>query len=45
MPATRRFVTFRCEFVPDLQVPGLWVKDSGKGLDARKFVFAALNNC
>ena len=43
-PATQRSVTSRCEFVPDLRVPGLCVKDSGKGLDAQKFAFAALNN-
>src|SRR6266481_7075824 len=43
-PATRRFVTSRCEFVPGLRAPGPFVTDSGKGLDAQKFAFVALNN-
>ena len=43
-PATQRFVTYRCESVPDLRVPDPFVKDSGKGLDFQKFAFAALNN-
>src|SRR5262249_4305504 len=43
--ATQQSVTSRCEFVPDLRVPGRCVKDSGKGLDAQKFGFEALNNC
>jgi len=37
-------VTSRCEFVPDLRVPGLGLKDSGTDLDFQKFEFAALNN-
>src|SRR5215475_2115634 len=43
-PAIQRLVTSRCEFVPDLRVPGLCVKDSGKDLDAQKFAFGELNN-
>jgi hypothetical protein len=44
MPATLRFVTYLCEFVPDSRVPDLAMKDSGKGLDDQKFAFAGLNN-
>ena len=43
-PATQPFVTCRCEFVRRLPAPGPCVKDSGKGLDAQKFGFGALNN-
>src|SRR5260370_16436142 len=44
-PATRQFVTFRCEFVPDLRALGLCVKDSGRGLDAQKFASPTLTTC
>ena len=43
-PAILPFVASRCEFAPDLPAPGLFVKESGKGLNAQKFAFAASNN-